>query len=258
MGWPAAIAAGASVASAAGSLWNSISNNSFQKKYAKNQHQWAVEDLKKAGLNPVLAAGGGNHGTTLQQPDFSSLGHAGSQVSSAMQASTAARQADSNISLQDAQSLNYAADTMNKQESNALIRAQVATEAARRLSYASAAGLTNRQAAAQAYRNVELEQQAAFYGSDVGKGVSNAKQISGISNPVLIGAGITEGVKNAKDFIDTHSSDIHATANELNSAVNGIVDKVKSSIQGARSESNKTWSQRRDDRYREWQEKQRK
>lgn len=33
-------------------------NNAYQKEFAKNAHQWEVEDLKKAGLNPILSAGG--------------------------------------------------------------------------------------------------------------------------------------------------------------------------------------------------------
>lgn len=33
-------------------------NYKQQKEFAKNAHQWEVEDLKKAGLNPVLSAGG--------------------------------------------------------------------------------------------------------------------------------------------------------------------------------------------------------
>ncbi len=33
-------------------------NNAYQKEFAQNAHQWQVEDLKKAGLNPVLSAGG--------------------------------------------------------------------------------------------------------------------------------------------------------------------------------------------------------
>lgn len=33
-------------------------NNIYQKQFAKNAHQWEVEDLQKAGLNPLLSAGG--------------------------------------------------------------------------------------------------------------------------------------------------------------------------------------------------------
>lgn len=33
-------------------------NNKYQKEFAQNAHQWEVQDLVKAGLNPILSAGG--------------------------------------------------------------------------------------------------------------------------------------------------------------------------------------------------------
>ena len=33
-------------------------NNAYQKEFAQHGHQWEVEDLQKAGLNPILSAGG--------------------------------------------------------------------------------------------------------------------------------------------------------------------------------------------------------
>lgn len=35
-------------------------NNKYQKEFAQNAHQWEVEDLKKAGINPILTATGGS------------------------------------------------------------------------------------------------------------------------------------------------------------------------------------------------------
>lgn len=33
-------------------------NNKYQKEFAQNAHQWEINDLQKAGLNPILSAGG--------------------------------------------------------------------------------------------------------------------------------------------------------------------------------------------------------
>lgn len=49
----------------------------FQEKAARSAHQWEVEDLRKAGLNPILSATGGSGasvggGAMPQTPDFTS------------------------------------------------------------------------------------------------------------------------------------------------------------------------------------------
>lgn len=40
------------------SSWLQNQNFEHQKEAMKNAHQWEVEDLQKAGLNPILSAGG--------------------------------------------------------------------------------------------------------------------------------------------------------------------------------------------------------
>lgn len=39
-------------------------NNAYQKEFAQNAHQWEMQDLRNAGLNPVLSAGGSGTGAS--------------------------------------------------------------------------------------------------------------------------------------------------------------------------------------------------
>jgi len=47
---------------------------SFQKHSAKQQYQWAVKDMRQAGLNPILAATGGFGGAKVGSGSGSSVG----------------------------------------------------------------------------------------------------------------------------------------------------------------------------------------
>lgn len=42
---------------------NAAQNNAYQKEFMQNAHQWEMQDLKNAGLNPALTATGGSGAT---------------------------------------------------------------------------------------------------------------------------------------------------------------------------------------------------
>lgn len=92
MGWGSAIGG---ALGAVGSIFGASSSSSsakaaterqiaWERERAKNAHQWEIEDLKKAGINPVLTAGGSGattSGITAAMPDTSGYTSAGQILS---------------------------------------------------------------------------------------------------------------------------------------------------------------------------------
>lgn len=88
----ATIAGGASLAGSALDAFMQHKTNEQNTRLANSAHQREVQDLRKAGLNPILSAGGG--GSPVPELRSPSSG-----ISNAVNSALAARQAEANIAL---------------------------------------------------------------------------------------------------------------------------------------------------------------
>lgn len=111
-----------------GSMFNDLTgatsaaelNNKYQKEFAKNAHQWETEDLKKAGLNPILSAGGS--GASASGGGTAGTGSLG--ITDIANSAGSLLQTASNINLQEEQTKNTAADSELKKAQTAGVMKQ--------------------------------------------------------------------------------------------------------------------------------------
>lgn len=92
--------------------WLNAQNNAYQKEAMQNAHQWEVEDLKKAGLNPVLSAGGtgastggvgGSGGSVGMQAGIGGLSDIMNSAGGLIKLSSEVKNLDKDTDLKDAQ-----------------------------------------------------------------------------------------------------------------------------------------------------------
>lgn len=134
--WAEAIGGAANLGSSALSAYFGWKH---QKEVMQNRHQWEVEDLRKAGLNPILSAGGsGSPGNApiIEAPDVAGA------AAKAVEASLGKSQEDL-IKAQTQQSVSSARQAESQTALNKTEEKRVGFEADRSLESVGTQALTN-------------------------------------------------------------------------------------------------------------------
>lgn len=123
----AAVGIGSAVAGTIGGIYSANKSASsakqtmrtsiaWERERAKNAHQWEVEDLKNAGLNPVLSNGGqgaATSGVAPVTPDTSGYMNAGNALSTGLQNFLQGKELENQTNIANAQSDNLQAQAQN-------------------------------------------------------------------------------------------------------------------------------------------------
>lgn len=151
----------------------------WERERATHAHQWEVQDLKKAGLNPILSAGGQGAttgGISAPLPDMSGIGNAITYTTDLINTALAAKKNQAETANLNANTLNTVSDTEIKNSQKALVEAQTISEMAR-------SGLISAQKANFELKNVEQKfnnerQNATWWNNFINTATGSAKNVA--------------------------------------------------------------------------------
>lgn len=197
-GWGQAAAAGIqALSSMAGNLFSASQAKKeakkardFTKKMMKSRHQWEVGDLRKAGLNPILSAGGTPSMGSSAMAQIPTM--QGIDVAGAMEAYTSAADIKQKKARNKSKTWEQFANETHAEESVNTMRAQ------RELLDAQKANV-NANTARQVFENVGHEIDAQIDSSSYGVLMRKTKRLTDQVPPVGLGA-LIGGKRGRKKF----------------------------------------------------------
>lgn len=198
---------GSSLAGAAGGIVGALQSQSaargmqqrqerYTERQMQNAHQWEVEDLKRAGLNPILSA----HSASAVGGAGGSIGEGlGSAITSGIQAGSQAQLADSQSSLNTAAASKAIQETKNlpQQLKNETTNAQASATMAAAKSAEVEANINR----IKALLPGELKNQALEIGLKAQQGKLNASEMATLESFGLTKSQILQLGKMATDVI---------------------------------------------------------